>query len=83
LQKEDIFKISRALIQMLLHLNEHKIVSREIRPSSLFISDNLLALKIAHIEAFASRDLTKLELVELQDLRYSCPEAVMTSKDPD
>lgn len=38
---------------------------------------------MAHIEAFANRDLSKLDLVELQDLRYSSPESVLTSKDID
>jgi hypothetical protein len=51
-----------------------------VRPSSLFISSNFLTLKIAHIEAFANCDLARLDLVELQDLRYSCPESVLTSK---
>ena len=32
---------------------------------------------------FQGRDLTKLDLVELQDLRYSSPESVLTSKDID
>lgn len=80
LQKEDIFKLSRALIQMIIQLNEHQIVPREIRPSALFVNSNYLTLKIAHIEAFANRDLSKLDLVELQDLRYSSPESVLTSK---
>ena len=38
---------------------------------------------MAHLEAFAHRDLSKLDLVELQDLRYSSPESVLTSKDID
>lgn len=83
LQKEEIFKISRTLIQMVLHLTNAKILPRELRPSSLFVSSNFLTVKIAHLEAFASRDLTKLDLVELQDLRYSSPETVLTSKDID
>jgi ferredoxin-fold anticodon binding domain-containing protein len=68
---------------MVVHLHEHNLVPREVRPSSLFISSNLLTLKIAHIEAFANSDLSKLDLVELQDLRYSCPESVLTSKGVD
>ena len=83
LQKEDIFKISRTLIQMVLHLTDAKILPRELRPSSLFVTSNFLTVKVAHLEAFASRDLTKLDLVELQDLRYSSPESVLTSKDID
>jgi hypothetical protein len=83
LQKEDIFKISRTLIQMVLHLTEAKILPRELRPTSLFVTSNFLTVKIAHLEAFANRDLTKLDLVELQDLRYSSPETVLTSKDID
>ena len=83
LQKEDIFKISRVVILMVIHLAQHKIVPREIRPSSLFVSSNFLTIKMAHLEAFAPRDLSKLDLVELQDLRYSSPESVLTSKDID
>ncbi len=48
---------------MIIHLDEQKIVPRELRPSSIFISSNLMTLKIAHIEAFANTDLTKLDLV--------------------
>ena len=40
-------------------------------------------MKIAHLDAYNGRDLTKLDLVELQDLRYSVPEVVLTSKDID
>jgi hypothetical protein len=40
-------------------------------------------MKIAHLDAFNHKDLTKLDLVELQDLRYSVPEVVLTSKDID
>lgn len=40
-------------------------------------------MKVAHIEAFAVRDLSKLDLAELQDLRYTSPEVVLTSKEPD
>ena len=68
---------------MVLHLTEAKILPRELRPTSLFVSSNFLTVKVAHLEAFASRDLTKLDLVELQDLRYSSPETVLTSKDID
>lgn len=83
LQKEDIFKISRTVIQMVIHLHEQQIIPREIRPSALFISNNFLTIKMAHIEAYANRDLSKLDLVELQDLRYSSPESVLTSKEID
>ncbi len=48
---------------MILHLHEQKVVPRELRPSSIFVSSNFLTLKIAHIEAFANTDLTKLDLV--------------------
>ena len=48
---------------MIVHLHENKIVPREIRPSSLFISSNFLTIKMAHLEAFANKDLTKLDLV--------------------
>lgn len=40
-------------------------------------------MKIAHLDVYNNRDLTKLDLVELQDLRYSVPEVVLTSKDID
>jgi len=40
-------------------------------------------MKIAHLDAYNNRDLTKLDLIELQDLRYSVPEVVLTSKDID
>ena len=83
LEKEDIFRIGRAIIQMVIHLGENKILPREIRPSALFISSNYHSIRMAHIEAFANRDLSKLDLVELQDLRYSVPESVLTSKDID
>lgn len=68
---------------LMVHLHEHQIVPREIRPSALFVNENYHLIKIAHLDAYNQRDLAKLDLVELQDLRYSVPEVVLTSRDID
>ena len=83
LQKDDIFKLARALIQLVVHLHEHAILPRELRPLALFTPHNYLTLKLAHLELYPANDLTKLDLTELQDLRYSPPEVVLTSCEPD
>ena len=49
------------------------------KPVHLFVDENFNTIKLAHLEV-VNKDITKLDLVELQDLRYLSPEQVLTSK---
>ena len=53
---------------------------RDIRPSHLFLAANKNNLKLYHFETFSEKDLTELDLTELQDMRYLAPEEVLTKK---
>lgn len=77
--KDHVFKIGRLLIQLALNFTQKNIHPREIRPVHLFVDENFNTIKLAHLEV-VNKDITKLDLVELQDLRYLSPEQVLTSK---
>ena len=53
-----------------------------MRPVHLFLDHNYTSIKLAHLETMP-KDLSKLDLVELQDLRYLSPEQVLTTKEID
>lgn len=61
-------------------LQEENIVIRDIRPSHLFLTNNKNSLKLYHFETLSEKDLTELDLTELQDLRYVAPEEVLSKK---
>jgi serine/threonine protein kinase len=48
IERKDIYKISRQLIEMLVGLNEENIMVRDIRPSHIFMSTSRGNLKLYH-----------------------------------
>lgn len=82
IEKEDIFQLGRQVIKLAINLSEKSIYPREIRPVHLFTDSGYNTLKLAHLETIP-KDLSKLDLVELQDLRYMSPEQVLTTREID
>ena len=79
IDKEEIFKIGLQIIHLAVNLAGKKVYPREIRPVHLFLDNNFNSIRMAHLET-QPKDLSKLDLVELQDLRYLSPEQVLTTK---
>ncbi len=49
IDKEEIFKIGRQIIQLTVNLAEKKVFPREIRPVHLFLDKNYTSIKLAHL----------------------------------
>lgn len=49
IEKDNIFKVGRLLIQLATNLSEKGIYPREIRPSHLFADEGLSILKLCHL----------------------------------
>lgn len=49
IDKEEIFKIGRLVIQLAVSLAEKKIYPREIRPVHLFVDNHYSHLKLGHL----------------------------------